>query len=129
MNDQPNDVTGGITRTADGALGFAQMDDNPVWITRVDPIEPAPGPLHGLTMALKDNIDLAGVPTTAGDPRNSEPAVDNAFVVDQLLAVAQDPLEGRKFTPLGRGDAKKSEKLLTEGQKRFKEEQQLGGGG
>jgi allophanate hydrolase len=65
---------------------------NNEWITRVDPIEPAPGPLHGLTMALKDNIDLAGVPTTAGDPRNSQPVVNNAIVVDQLIAAGAVPL-------------------------------------
>jgi allophanate hydrolase len=56
-----------------------------VWITRVDAVEAKPGPLHGLTMALKDNIDLAGVPTTAGDPRNDRPAEKNAFVVDRLI--------------------------------------------
>ncbi|TCC33474.1 allophanate hydrolase [Kribbella sindirgiensis] len=65
---------------------------NNEWITRVEPIEPAPGPLHGLTMALKDNIDLAGVPTTAGDPRTTEPAKDNAFVVEQLIAAGAVPL-------------------------------------
>lgn len=65
---------------------------NNEWITRVDPIEPADGPLRGLTMALKDNIDLAGVPTTAGDPRNSEPVVDNAFVVDRLITAGAVPL-------------------------------------
>jgi allophanate hydrolase len=63
-----------------------------VWITRVPPVEPAAGPLHGLTMALKDNIDLAGVPTTAGDPRNSRPAERNAFVVDRLIAAGAVPL-------------------------------------
>ena len=65
---------------------------NNEWITRVDRIEPRPGPLHGLTMALKDNIDLAGVPTTAGDPRTTEPAKDNAFVVEQLIAAGAVPL-------------------------------------
>jgi allophanate hydrolase len=63
-----------------------------VWISRVDPIEPAAGPLHGLTMALKDNIDLVGVPTTAGDPRTTRPAEHNAFVVDQLIAAGAVPL-------------------------------------
>jgi allophanate hydrolase len=63
-----------------------------VWISRVDPVEPAPGPLHGLTMALKDNIDLAGVPTTAGDPRNARPASRNAFVVDRLIEAGAVPL-------------------------------------
>ncbi|MEV0804173.1 allophanate hydrolase [Kribbella sp. NPDC050281] len=62
------------------------------WISRVGAIQPAPGPLHGLTMALKDNIDLEGVPTTAGDPRNSRPAARNAFVVDRLLEAGAVPL-------------------------------------
>ncbi|NEA31429.1 allophanate hydrolase [Streptomyces sp. SID13031] len=63
-----------------------------VWITRVEPTEPLPGPLHGLTMALKDNIDLYGVPTTAGDPRNTMPAATNAFVVDRLIEAGAIPL-------------------------------------
>ena len=63
-----------------------------IWITRVPPVEAAAGPLHGLTMALKDNIDLAGVPTTAGDPRNDQPAVANAFVVDRLIEAGAVPL-------------------------------------
>jgi allophanate hydrolase len=63
-----------------------------VWITRLDAVEGKPGPLHGLTMALKDNIDLAGVPTTAGDPRNDRPAEKNAFVVDRLIEAGAVPL-------------------------------------
>jgi allophanate hydrolase len=43
-------------------------------------------------MALKDNIDLAGVPTTAGDPRNDRPAEKNAFVVDRLIEAGAVPL-------------------------------------
>jgi allophanate hydrolase len=63
-----------------------------VWITRVEPIDPRPGPLHGLTMAIKDNIDLYGVPTTAGDPRNTMPAATNSFVVDRLIEAGAIPL-------------------------------------
>lgn len=63
-----------------------------VWISKVAAIEPQPGPLQGLTMALKDNIDLAGVPTTAGDPRNTMPAATNAFVVDRLIEAGAVPL-------------------------------------
>lgn len=63
-----------------------------VWITKVEPTEARPGPLHGLTMALKDNIDLYGVPTTAGDPRNTMPAATNAFVVDRLIEAGAVPL-------------------------------------
>jgi allophanate hydrolase len=63
-----------------------------VWISRVPAAPAKPGPLHGLTMALKDNIDLAGVPTTAGDPRNTMPAATNAFVVDRLIEAGAVPL-------------------------------------
>jgi allophanate hydrolase len=63
-----------------------------VWITRVAPTEPRPGPLHGQTFAIKDNIDLYGVPTTAGDPRNTMPAATNAFVVDRLIEAGAVPL-------------------------------------
>ncbi|NUS00595.1 MAG: hypothetical protein HOV67_35680 [Kribbellaceae bacterium] len=65
---------------------------NNEWIARVEPAVPQPGPLRGLTMALKDNIDLAGVPTTAGDQRNTQPAERNAFVVDRLIAAGAVPL-------------------------------------
>jgi len=52
----------------------------------------AGGPLAGLRFAIKDNIDLAGVPTTAGDPRNVSPAVRSAFVVERLLSAGAVPV-------------------------------------
>lgn len=52
----------------------------------------ADGPLAGLRFAIKDNIDLAGVPTTAGDPRNTAPATRSAFVVERLLAAGAVPV-------------------------------------
>lgn len=50
------------------------------------------GPLAGLTFAIKDNIDLAGVPTTAADPRVTTPAARSAAVVLRLLDAGAVPI-------------------------------------
>ena len=49
-------------------------------------------PLYGIPFAIKDNIDLAGVPTTAGCPEYAYTAKRNAFVVDRLLAAGAIPI-------------------------------------
>jgi len=68
----------------------------PVFISTLSPEQRAAyggdGPLTGLTFAIKDNIDLAGLPTTAADPRNTEPARTSAFVVQQLLGAGAVPV-------------------------------------
>lgn len=45
-----------------------------------------PGPLHGIPLALKDNIDTAGVTTTAGTPalRSNRP-LRNASIAQKLI--------------------------------------------
>ena len=43
-------------------------------------------PLFAVPFAVKDNIDVAGVPTTAGCPEYAYVPTKNAFVVDRLLA-------------------------------------------
>lgn len=55
------------------------------WIRRLEPAPALPGPLHGLRLAVKDNIDVAGVPTTAADPRRIEPAAADAPAVARLV--------------------------------------------
>ncbi|MGY2873110.1 allophanate hydrolase [Marmoricola sp. URHA0025 HA25] len=70
---------------------------DPVFISRLSEAEQAAfatgeGPLAGLRFAIKDNIDLAGTPTTAGDPRNVTPAARSAYVVEQLLAAGAVPV-------------------------------------
>jgi allophanate hydrolase len=62
------------------------------WISRVEPVKPADGPLRGLTFGIKDNIDLAGVPTTAGDPRNTTPAPSSAYAVQRLVDAGAVPV-------------------------------------
>ncbi len=49
-------------------------------------------PLAGLTFAIKDNIDLAGVPTTAGCPAYAYTPEKSAAVVQQLIAAGAVPI-------------------------------------
>ncbi|VTU14084.1 allophanate hydrolase [Variovorax sp. RA8] len=57
------------------------------WIARIDPPLPgaAHGPLAGLRFAAKDNIDVAGVPTTAACPAFARTPAAHAHVVQRLL--------------------------------------------
>ncbi len=63
---------------------------NPVWICLV-PREQAlqqaktAGPLQGMTFAVKDNFDVAGLPTTAACPAYSYQPKQTAFAVQRLL--------------------------------------------
>ncbi len=53
---------------------------------------PPSAPLAGLTFAIKDNIDLAGVPTTAACPGFAYTPGASAAVVARLLAAGAAPL-------------------------------------
>lgn len=49
-------------------------------------------PLYGIPFAIKDNIDLAGIPTTAGCPDFAYTPGRSAFVVQRLLDAGAIPL-------------------------------------
>ena len=55
-----------------------------VWITQLEPIG-GDGPLAGWTLAVKDNIDVAGVPTTAACPAYAYVPDRSAPVVQRLV--------------------------------------------
>lgn len=78
---------------------------NPIWISlvprelsmaraRVLEQDPAAAalPLYGIPFAIKDNIDVAGVPTTAGCPAYAYVPERNATVVEKLLAAGAIPV-------------------------------------
>jgi allophanate hydrolase len=50
------------------------------------------GTLYGVPFAIKDNIDLAGLPTTAGCPAYAYAPERNATVVERLLAAGAIPI-------------------------------------
>src|SRR5690606_2491180 len=56
--------------------------------------EKSPGdlPLYGGPFAIKDNIDLAGIPTTAACPQFSYVPEESAFVVDLLIRAGAIPV-------------------------------------
>ena len=54
-----------------------------VWITRCEP------PAAGLRLAVKDNIDVAGLPTTAGCPAFAYLPAASAPVVERLEAAGR----------------------------------------
>lgn len=53
---------------------------------------PATHPLYGVPFAIKDNIDLAGIPTTAACAEFAYTPENSAYVVEQLIAAGAIPL-------------------------------------
>ncbi len=49
-------------------------------------------PLYGIPFAIKDNIDLANIPTTAGCPEFSYFPKKSAFVVEKLIQAGAIPI-------------------------------------
>ena len=67
-------------------------DELEPFVARLDGVDPASLPLFGVPFAIKDNIDLAQIPTTAGCPEFAFTPAESAFVVRQLLAAGAVPV-------------------------------------
>ena len=61
-------------------------------IARLEGLDPGSLPLYGVPFAIKDNIDLAGVPTTAACPEFAHTPGVSATVVQRLLDAGAIPL-------------------------------------
>ncbi len=78
--------------------------ENPIWIhvldekelepylKRLEGCEPDSLPLYGIPFAIKDNIDLQGIPTTAACPDYSYVPKISAYVVEQLIEAGAIPV-------------------------------------
>jgi allophanate hydrolase len=76
----------------------ARLDDPGIFITLVEekealktaaalgPFDPATKPLWGIPFAVKDNIDVAGLPTTAACPAFADVPSETASAVERLLS-------------------------------------------
>ncbi|WP_367155563.1 allophanate hydrolase [Methylomonas sp. HYX-M1] len=98
---------GMLTPTALVSMLWQRLESAPqrgVWINRV-PLErlqayaaaladqsPDELPLYGIPFAIKDNIDLADLPTTAACPAYAYQPEQSAFVVRQLIAAGAIPV-------------------------------------
>nr|WP_319492201.1 allophanate hydrolase [uncultured Desulfobacter sp.] len=93
----PEDLIGSL-------MELCRTDQNNVWIRLLSQDEIAPYlnrlegetpetlPLYGIPFAIKDNIDLAGIPTTAGCPQYCYTPEKSAFVVEQLINAGAIPM-------------------------------------
>ncbi|MVW76521.1 allophanate hydrolase [Pseudomonas xionganensis] len=62
------------------------------YLAALDGKSPSELPLYGVPFAIKDNIDLAGIPTTAACPAFAYVPERSATLVEQLLALGAIPL-------------------------------------
>jgi allophanate hydrolase len=62
------------------------------YLLRLETADPASLPLYGIPFAIKDNIDLAGVPTTAACAAYAYTPEQSATVVDSLIRAGAIPI-------------------------------------
>ncbi len=69
-----------------------QLDEMLVYTKKLEAKDPVNLPLYGIPFAIKDNIDLAGIPTTAGCPDYAYTPNKNATVVQKLIEAGAIPI-------------------------------------
>lgn len=98
-----NNITPGLVmdQILENTARYREMN---IWITKPDPkrlekylselgpVDFDKKPLWGIPFAIKDNIDLAGVPTTAGCEAYQYMPDENAAVVERLVEAGAIPL-------------------------------------
>ena len=62
------------------------------YLATLESRDPSDLPLYGVPFAIKDNIDLAGIPTTAACPEYAYTPDRSATIVEQLIALGAVPM-------------------------------------
>jgi allophanate hydrolase len=68
------------------------MDQISIYLDRLKTMDPAIFPLWGIPFAIKDNIDLKGVATTAGCPEFAYLPTEHAVIVNRMINAGAIPL-------------------------------------
>ncbi len=97
LREQYKQATLTPTELVEGLWSKLEKEDSAIWIHRIaresllqrasdlENSSPQDLPLFGIPFAVKDNIDVAGCPTSAGCPDFTYQAEENAWVVKLLL--------------------------------------------
>ena len=83
-----------IRRDDPSNVWITVLDDSALepYLARLEGLDPTSLPLYGVPFAIKDNIDLADVPTTAGCPEYAYVPDRSAFVVQRLIDAGAVPV-------------------------------------
>jgi len=89
-----NEICRRIDAHADPAIFIHRLarDELLAHAARLERMSSAALPLYGVPFAIKDNIDLAGVPTTAACPEFAYTPTESAPVVQRLIEAGAIPL-------------------------------------
>ncbi|HTG70053.1 MAG TPA: allophanate hydrolase [Candidatus Udaeobacter sp.] len=94
----PEDVLAEIVGRAEADAGMNVWITSPSmaslkpYLERLAALDPANAPLWGIPFAVKDNIDVAGLPTTAGCEAFAYTPKEHATVVERLVMAGAIPL-------------------------------------
>ena len=88
------EVLARIAARGEDAVWIHRLPPNTVeeYVRALDGRDPATLPLYGVPFAVKDNIDLAGVPTTAGCPGFAYTPARTAPAVERAIAAGAIPI-------------------------------------
>jgi allophanate hydrolase len=93
-DDVVNDVLAGLETAPKHNIWITRLNCDQVlsYVRALDGKDPQNLPLYGVPFAIKDNIDLAGIPTTAACPEYGYVPQRSATVVQKLIAAGAIPI-------------------------------------